>query len=85
MNSDSGSSRPQQNSNVIGEDFRSLLNTDSREKSEITIETTRMISKEISNQMSRELNESKTSLNFQIQDAMSMAISEKTLPSIQNT
>ena len=56
-NLDSGSSRPQQNSNVIGEDFRSLLNTNSRENSEITIETTRIISEEISNQMSRKLNE----------------------------
>ena len=27
---DSGSSRPQQNSNSVGEDFRSLLNTNSR-------------------------------------------------------
>ena len=41
---DSGSNRPQQSSNVIGEDFRSLLNTNSRENSEITIDTTRMIS-----------------------------------------
>ena len=82
---DSGSSRPQQNSYVIGEDFRSLLNTDSRENSEITIETTRMFSKEISNQMSRKLNEIKTSLIFQIQDAISNAITEKILPFIQNT
>ena len=58
VNLDSGSSRPQQNSNVIGEDFRSLLNTNSRENSEITIETTRMISKK-----SRKLNEIKNSLN----------------------
>ena len=52
-NLNSGSNRPQQSSNVIGEDFRSLLNTNSRENSEITIESTRMISEEISNQMSR--------------------------------
>ena len=45
MNLDAGSSRPQQKSNVIGEDFRSLLNTISRENSEITIETNRMIVK----------------------------------------
>ena len=85
MNLDSGSSRPQQNSNVIGADFRSLLNTNSRENSEITIETTRMISEEISNQISRRLNEIKTSLNSQIQDAISNAISEKILPCIPNT
>ena len=85
VNLDSGSSRPQQNSNVIEEDFRSLLNTNSRENSEITIETTRIIGEEISNQISRKLNEIKTSLNFQIQDAISNAITEKILPSIQNT
>ena len=82
---DSESRRPRQNSNVIGEDFRSLLNTNSRGNSEITIETTRMISEEVSNQMSRKLNEIKSSLNFQRQDAISSAITEKILPSIQNT
>ena len=85
INLDSGSSRPQQSSNVIGEDFRSLLNTNSRENSEITIETTRLINEEISNQMSRKLNEFKSSLNIQIQDAIRNAITEKILPSIQNT
>ena len=73
VNLDSGSSRPQQCSNDIGEDFRSLLNTNSRETSEVTIETTRMINEEISNQMSRKLNEIKTNLNSQIQDAISTA------------
>ena len=82
---DSGSNRPQQSSNVIGEDFRSLLNTNSRENSEITIETTRMINEEISNKMSRKLNEINNSLNIQIQDAFSSAITEKILPSFQNT
>ena len=85
VNLDSGSNRPQQSLTVIGEDFRSSLNTNSRENSEITIETTRMINEEISNQMSRKLNEIKNSLNIQIQDASSSAITEKILPSIQNT
>ena len=85
VNLDSGSSRPQQSSNVIGEDFRSLLNTNSRENSEITIETTRLINEEISNQMSRKLNEIKTSLNSQIQEAITDAITSTVLPSIQNT
>ena len=69
---------------MIGEDFRSLLNTNSRENSEITIETTRMIDEEISNQMSRKLKEIKNSLNTRIQDAFSSAIAEKILLSIQN-
>ena len=84
-NLDSGSSRPQQSSNVMGEDFRSLLNTNSRENSEITIETSRLISEEISNQMSRKLNEIKTGLNSQIKDAIAAAITSTVLPSIHNT
>ena len=83
-NLDSWCSQPQQSSNVIKE-FRSFLNTNSRENSEITIETARTISEEISNQVSRKLNEIKNSLNFQIQDAISNAITKKMLPSIQNT
>ena len=84
-NLDSGSSRPQQSSNVIGEDFRSLLNTNSRENSEITIETTRLISEEISNQMSRKFNEVKTNLSSQVQEAITAAITNTVLPAIQNT
>ena len=85
VNLDSGSSRPQQSSNVIGEDFRSLLNTNSRENSEIAIETTRLINEKIFNQISRKLDEVKTSLNSQIQEAISAAIRSTVLPSIQNT
>ena len=77
VNLDSGSKRPQQNSNVIGEHFRSLLNTSSNENSEITIETTRRINEEISNQLSRKLNKIENGLNVQIQDAISSAITEK--------
>ena len=39
--------RPQQNSNVVGEDFRSLL-TNSRENNKITIETTRIMIDDVS-------------------------------------
>ena len=85
LNLDLESDRPQQSSNLIGEYFRSLLNTNSRENSEMTAETNRMINEEISNQMTRKLNEIKESLNHQIQDAVSSAITSKVLPSIQNT
>ena len=83
INLDSESSRSLRTSNVTGEDFRSLL-TNSRENSEITIETNRLINEEISNQMSRRLNEIKTSLNSQIQNAITAAITDTVLPSIQN-
>ena len=36
-----------------------------------------MICEEISNQVSRKLNESKTSMNYQIQDAINNAITER--------
>ena len=48
----------------------------------MTVETNRMISEEISNHMSRKLNEMKDSLNYQIQDAITSAIADKVLPSI---
>ena len=70
---------------MVGEDFRSLLYTNSEENSEMTIKTTRMISEEITNQVSRRLNEIKDSLNFRIQDAITTAITKKVLPFIQNT
>ena len=44
-----------------------------------------MISEEISNQMSRQLNEIKPSLHSKIQDAISTAIAEQVLSSIQST
>ena len=85
FNLDSGSIRPQQSITLVGEDFRSLLNTNCRKNSELTSETTRMINEKVSNQVSRKLHEIKSSLNSQNQDAITTAITEKVLPSIQNT
>ena len=51
----------------------------------MAIETTRIISDEIRNQVARRIHEIKSSLDFQIQNAISTAIEEKVLPSIQNT
>ena len=44
-----------------------------------------MFSEEVSNQLSRKLNEIKFSLDSQIQDAITTAIAEKVLPSMQST
>ena len=49
INQDSESNRLQRNSNLVGEDSGPLPNTTSRENSEITMGTTRMISDEITN------------------------------------
>ena len=85
FNLDSGSTRPQQSSNLVGKDFKSLLKMNSRYNSEMTNKTTRLIIEEISKQLSRKLNVIKSSLNSQIQDAITTAITERVLPSIQNT
>ena len=85
LNLDSGSNRPHQNTNLVGEDFRSLLNTNSRENSEMTIETTRLINEEISNQISRRLDEIKGSLDSQTRSAISAAVADNVFPSIQHT
>ena len=66
LNLDSEFSRSQQSSNLVGKAFRSFINTNGTENSEMTIETTRMIREEITNPVSRRLNEMKDSLNFQI-------------------
>ena len=82
---DSASSRPQQNSNLVGEDFRSLPSTNSRENSEITKETTRIIGDETTNQVTRKFNNIRSCLNLQIQEAVNTAITEKVLPSIEKS
>ena len=66
------------------EDFRSLINTNSRENSEITIETARMINNENTTQVTRKLDEIREELNGQILEVINSAIAEKVLPTIQN-
>ena len=55
-----------QTANPNSEDFRSLINTNSRENSEITIETARLINNEITSQVTRKLDEIRSDLNTQI-------------------
>ena len=82
VNLDSESIRLQRNSTLVGEDFRSLLITNSREKSQMNMETLTMTSDETTNQVTMKLNGIKISLNSQIQEAIRTAIAEKLLPSI---
>ena len=51
------------------EDFRTLLNSDDRIRSEIPVETTRFIADEIAQQMSSKLDELKRNLNTQITES----------------
>ena len=62
------------------EDFRSLSNSNSREKSESTIETMRLVNSEVS----RKMEELKRDLNTQIAKTIYSLISERILPNIQN-
>ena len=79
------SSRLQRITVIVSEDFRSPLNTNSKENNEMTIETTRTINDEITNQVTRTREEIRSDLNSQILEAINSAITEKVLPTIQDT
>ena len=81
---DPESGRRQQDLDQNESNYRSLLNTNLSEKSEITVETSRMISSEISSQMSRKIEEIKSDLNSHILEVINSAIEETILPSIEN-
>ena len=66
------------------EDYQTFLNNNPSENSCLTIETSRVISSEISSQMSRKFQEMQTSLNSQILDVINTAIDTRVLPSIKN-
>ena len=77
---DRESDRTRQDVAQNSEDFRSLLNSNSRENSESTVETMRLVNSEISKQMDG----LRKDLNSQIIDAINSVISEKVLPDIRN-
>ena len=66
------------------EDYQTFLNNNPSENSCLTIETSRVISSEISSQMSRKFQEMQTSLNSQILDVINTAIDTRVLPSIKH-
>ena len=71
------SRRQQQNTNLVGDNFRLLLNTDVSDKNEITAETSRAINSDISLQISRKLEEIKSYLNSYILEVINSAIEER--------
>ena len=81
---DPESRRRQQDLDQNEGNYRSLLNTNLSENSEITVETSRMINSEISSQMSKKTEETKSDLNSHILEVINSAIEEKILPSIEN-
>ena len=72
-----------QPANPDREDCISLINTNSGQNSEITIETPRMINNEIT-KVTRTLDEIREDLVTQILEVIKSAITEKVLPSIQH-
>ena len=81
---DPESGRRQQDLDQNESNYRSLLNTNLSENSEITVETSRMINSEISSQMSRKMEEMKSDLNSHILEVINSATEERILPSIEN-
>ena len=78
------SRNPNKEFNSISGSFRTLLNTNASENSEITVETSRAINSEISSQMSRKLEEMRSDLHSHLFSAIDSAIEEKVIPSIRN-
>ena len=76
LGSDGTRGDPLQNS----EDFRSLLNSNSNENSESTVETMRLVNSEIT----KKIDELRRELNSQLVDVINSAITEKVLPDIRN-
>ena len=67
------------------EDFRTLLISEDRNRCEITVETSRLISGEISQQMNRKMDELERNLDTQVTESINSAIHGLILPSIQNS
>ena len=66
-------------------DFRSLLNTNSREKSELTVETVGTINLRFQAKCQGKLDKIKTDFTSQILPAINSAINEKVLPILRNS
>ena len=74
---DPESSRRQPGFGQEESNYRSHLNTNLSENSEITVETSRAISSEISSQMSRKLEEMKSDLNSHILEVINSAVTTR--------
>ena len=85
VETDSRSNGPRQEMVQHCEDFRSLLNTECRNRNKVFDDTSRRISSEVANQVTRNLDELKTDLNMQIMESEKSPIHETILPSLQSS
>ena len=76
------STRQEEIMNQNDSEFRSDLNTNISENSELTEENSKAINSQTSSQMSVKLEELKSDLNLHILDVINSAIEEKVKPSI---
>ena len=76
---------PRQNLDQNGKEIRSLMNTNITGNGEITIKSTGLISSEVTDQMTRKLDELKRTSNSQILETINSALNKKVLSSVQNT
>ena len=66
-------------------EYRSQVNTESRSENGIATDITMLISTEISQQVTRKLDEMKRNLNTQITESINSAIHETVLPTLQSS
>ena len=82
---DSRSNGPRHDMVSNCEDFRTLLNTESRSENGIQIDTARLISTEATQEVARKFEELKKDMNIQITESINSAIHETLLPSLQSS
>ena len=80
---DSVSAGLQENTDNVKEDFRSLLNSNSRGKSDVTVENFRTINDVLNTQMPRKMEKLRMELISQRVETMNYAMMEKIFPALQ--
>ena len=84
-NLDRRSNERQTNTNPSGDDFRTLLNTNSVGNSHMTSETVRRINSEITSQVSSKKNEFNVDLKLHIRETIEQVILDQVLPIFTET
>ena len=76
----------QENTNTLGDDFESIVNSNSRKNSEMTAETVRGIKTELNSQIAKKPKEIKVDLNSQmIIITINIAIMDRVMPELQGS
>ena len=80
---DSVSEGLQENTNTLGKDFSTLLNSNSRVNCEMTADFVRLIMSELASQMAKKLDGIKIDINSETLQAINFAITESMIPELQ--